>query len=125
MTSGACRNPLEAFLMQLGLSCRGILPVQPRPDRRVVAGVLLAADVAVDARIFQARGEHRTEQHMVEPQAGVALPSVTHVVPEGIDALVRVLFAECIRPALLDEAGIGRAAFSLHARAITPSRGRA
>ena len=97
-----------------------VLPAQPHPDRGMIARVLLAAHVAIDPGILQSLGEQRAQQNMIEPQAGVALPPVPHVVPEGVDALVGMERAQRVGPALLDKAGIGGAALGLHQRVVIP-----
>ena len=56
---------------------------------------------------------------MVEAQAGIALPALAQVVPERVDALIAVQFAYGIRPTLLDEPCICRAACRLNQCIIT------
>ena len=59
------------------------------PRRRVVAGAFLAAHLAVDAGLDQARRERRAQQEMIEPQAGIARPAVSLVIPEREHRLCR------------------------------------
>ena len=42
------------------------------PDRRMVAGLLPAAHLAIDAGSDEPPGDRGAEQQMVDPQAGVA-----------------------------------------------------
>jgi hypothetical protein len=46
-----------------------------------------AADILVHAGILEPITEVRAQEQVIEPEAGVTLPSVPHVVPEGIDPL--------------------------------------
>src|SRR6516164_6766995 len=94
--------------------------LKPDPGRRMVAGAFFAADRAVDARTVQACRQLWAEQQMVEAKPGVTFEAVTHIVPEGVDALVRVPLAQRIGPALLDETGIGGAAGRLNQRVVVP-----
>ena len=56
------------------------------PGRRVVAGLLPAAHVPVDAGGLQAAARRpRAQQQMVDAQAGVAGEGVPQIVPEGVD----------------------------------------
>ena len=55
---------------------------------------------------------------MVEPQAGVARPAVSHVVPERIDALVRMERTNRVGPAMLEQACECGAALRLHQRVL-------
>src|SRR5437868_4782042 len=71
---------------------------QHHPRRRVIAGAVLAADRLVDAGFGQARDEGRAEQEMIEPQARIARPTVSLVVPEGVDSLVRIEVTDRVAP---------------------------
>ena len=66
-------------------TCAAPSIAQHDPRRRVVAGALLAAQLAVDAGFHQTRRERGAEQQMIQPQARVARPAVALVVPEGED----------------------------------------
>jgi hypothetical protein len=59
----------------------------------VIAGSRFPKDVSVDTGALELRGEVWTEQQVIEPQAGIPLPPVSQIRPEGIDALVRVQLA--------------------------------
>src|SRR5450755_3746207 len=77
----------EARLSEIGPATTGndawrnALP-QHDPRRSMVAGAFLAAQLAVDAGLDQARRQHRAQQEMIEPQSRVARPSVAFVIPE-------------------------------------------
>jgi hypothetical protein len=75
----------------------------------VVAGVVPAAHLAIDARGGQAIGERRADEQMIEAQPGVAAPGEAEIVPEGVDRLARVQVADRVGPALLEQAGVERA----------------
>ena len=79
-----------------------------------------SAHVAVDTGVSELAGEGRAEQKMIKPEARVPLPPISHIVPERIDALVRMQLADGIGPALRDELRVSRAAFRLHERIIVP-----
>src|SRR5579864_1931865 len=90
------------------------------PRRRVIACAVLAAHLAVDACVFQTRGKLGAEQEMVEPQARIARPAVSFVVPEGVHRLLRVDVANRVRPALLEERGKRGAALWLDQSILVP-----
>jgi hypothetical protein len=54
----------------------------------VIAGAFASPDCPIDACIPQPRGDGGAEQEMIEAKAGISLPSVPQVVPEGVDALI-------------------------------------
>ena len=58
---------------------------QHDPRRRVVAGAFLAAQLAVDAGLHQARRDRGTQQQVVEPQAGIARPAVVACSPRSVN----------------------------------------
>src|SRR5262249_15119561 len=78
---------------------------QDDPCRSVVAGAVLAADLAVDACFDEAGRKCRTEQQVIQPEACIALPAIAHVVPEREHGLVRMQRTDCVRPALLHKRG--------------------
>src|SRR5690606_11334955 len=65
----------------------------------------------------------RAEQEMVEAQSGIAAPAISHVVPEGVDSIIRVNPAECIRPAAADQPPECRTALRLDQGIIVPGAG--
>ncbi len=76
------------------------------PCRRVITGLFPAANVAVDGCRFEAPRYDGTEQEMVDAQPRVAAASIPEIIPECIDALVRMERSQHIGPALSDEASI-------------------
>src|SRR5664279_5356920 len=70
------------------------------PGRRVVAGAFLSPFAAVDAGLDQARRQRRAQQEMIEPQAGVARPAVSLVIPERVHRFRRMQRADRVAPAL-------------------------
>ena len=58
---------------------------------------------------------------MVDAQAGVADPGVPEVVPEGVDAFVRVKCAQGVGPALRDELVKGGAPLWPKQRVVDPA----
>jgi len=56
------------------------------------------------------------QQEMVDPQPRIALAAVAEAVPEGIDRLVRIEFANRVRPDLFQELATGGAALRLEPR---------
>src|SRR5262245_44353935 len=73
------------------------------PGRRMIARLLPAAHLTVHAGLDEPARSRRAEQQMDYAQAGVAGPRVPEIIPEGVDALVRVKSAQCVGPALRDE----------------------
>ena len=84
----------------------------------MIAGVRLAAHAAIDPGFDQARAQVGRQQDLVEPQAGVALPALPHVVPERVHRRVRMERADGVDPALCKQALIGGAALRLQQRVI-------
>jgi hypothetical protein len=61
-----------------------------------------AADFAIHTGADQSFGDARAHQQVVKPEAGIALPAVAQIVPECVDALIAVHFADRVGPSLLD-----------------------
>ena len=91
------------------------------PCRRVITGLFPAANVAVDGCRFEAPRYDGTEQEMVDAQPRVAAASIPEIIPECIDALVRMERSQRIGPALSDEASIGVPDFRAKQGVIYPS----
>ncbi len=70
----------------------------------MVAGVGQAAHPASTPASIRPGRDRGAEQDVVEAQAGVALPVLPEVVPEGVDALVGMAGAEGVQPALRQQA---------------------
>jgi hypothetical protein len=51
---------------------------------------------------------------MIEAEAGVARPAIPHVIPEGVDALIRVELPDGVDPALAEQPLEHGAGFRLH-----------
>ena len=81
----------------------------------MVARAVLAAHRTIDARRDEAPGQLGTEQDLVEPEPGVALPPLPHVVPVRVHRRVRVERANGVEPALREEPRVGLAARGLAA----------
>src|SRR3954451_3451524 len=98
--------------------------LQHNPRRRMVAGAFLAAHLAIDAGLEQARRYLRAQQQMIEPQSGVARPAVALVVPEREHRFFRMQRADRVGPALVDQRLERRAALRLDQRVLVPGFGR-
>src|SRR5690606_35057110 len=70
--------------------------IQLDPGWRMVAGVLLPSHPTVHARFLQARSQVLAKQQMIDAQAGILLPVLAEIVPEGVDALLGVQGAQRI-----------------------------
>jgi len=68
--------------------------------------------------------EVTAKQKMVEPETGILLPAHALVVPECVDALIRMEMTEGVRPAAADEPAVGGAAFRVDQRVVVLGRGR-
>lgn len=71
-----------AFGMPGGLPCtpsQSVRSGELNPDRGMVAGTLGTAHRAIDPGVGQAFGRETVEQHMVDPQTGVAGPLLTEI----------------------------------------------
>src|SRR6185295_12262030 len=69
----------------------------------------------------ESRRERRVQQHVIDPQAGVALPVIAEEIPERVDALVRVQLAQRIDPALREQPLICVARLRLQQRIFLPA----
>src|SRR5436190_15587229 len=85
-----------------------LLP-QCHPDRRVVAGALLAADGFVYAGVDEAPRGEVVEQQEIDPEPRVARPALSLVVPIGEHAGVAMAGMHRIDPALIEEPAEERA----------------
>ncbi len=70
--------------------------------------------------IDQTRRQFGVQQQMVDTQPRVGLPVLAEVIPEGIDALVRVARAQRIGPALCQQAAVAFPALGLQQRVLEP-----
>ncbi len=87
----------------------------------MIARLLPAADLAIDARAHEALGDRWAEKQMIDAQSGIALPGISEVIPKGVDALVRMQLAHRIGPAPSDEASVGVAHLGPEERIIKPA----
>src|SRR4029079_12170753 len=101
---------------------RGLLRrvAQLYPRWRVIARVWLGAPPDVHSRLTQTRRERLVEQQVIDAQPRIASPVVSKVVPKGINALVRVLHAQRIGPALRQQPLVRRAWRRLEQRVLLP-----
>src|SRR6185503_6683701 len=76
---------------------------QFHPNGHVVGRLLPAAGELVDAGSVEAVGRLRRHQDMVDADAMVLLPGAGLVVPEGVDAGLRVAGAHRVGEAQVDE----------------------
>ena len=84
----------------------------------MIAGSFLAAHPFVDAGINQAH--LRSQQQMVDAQPRIGLPMLAKIIPERVDALVRIARAQRVGPALRQQTPITFAAFGLQQRILEP-----
>src|SRR4051812_35139897 len=90
------------------------------PRRRVVAGAFLAAHLAIDAGLEQARRNRRAQQQVIEPQSGVARPALALVVPEREHRFRRMHRPDRVSPALVHQRLERSAALRLDQRILVP-----
>ena len=88
------------------------------PDRRMIAGIVLAANGAIDAGGDKALGGFLAQQQMIDAQAGVARPAVAQVAPVSVHRRVGMQRADGVAPALTEQARETRAAFRLQQRVL-------
>src|SRR5439155_8176744 len=91
---------------------------QLHPDRSMVARVVLAANGAVDAGGDEASRPLGTQEDLVKPEPGVALPPFPHVVPESVHGRGRVKGADGVEPTLPEQTLVGLAARGLQQRVV-------
>lgn len=77
--------------------------LQLDPNGRVVAGLLPTPNRAVDLGSDQARSQLRAEQQVINPEASIATPGVSEVVPEGVNGLAGMLVTQGIAPAVREQ----------------------
>lgn len=70
----------------------------------MVAGIIPASDLAIDAAFDQPRDEIRADKQVVEAQTIVALITTSPIGPKAIEPLVRTQISKAVRPTLLDNA---------------------
>src|SRR5271156_5403860 len=58
---------------------------------------------------------------MIDAQAGVASEIISEVIPESVDALVRMQLAQGVGPALSDQVGKGLSRFGAEERVVHPA----
>ena len=90
------------------------------PNRRMIARARLTANPLVDPCVFKPLFGCRIQQNMVDAQAGVGLPVLTKIIPEGVNLFVRKVRANRIGPALREQALIAFARFGLQQRVFSP-----
>ncbi len=86
----------------------------------MVGRAVLAAQLAVDAALDQARRQRRAQQQMIEAKSGIARPAVTLVVPEREHRFGGIKGADRVAPALRDQRREGGAALRLDQRVLVP-----
>src|SRR5229473_3530400 len=69
------------------------------PDRGVIARLLPAANLAIDANADEPRRKRGTEQQMIDAQPTIAPEVISKVIPEGVDALLGMHPAQRVGPA--------------------------
>ena len=57
---------------------------------------------------------------MIEAKPRVALPALTHVVPECVDAFIRTHLAKSIGPPLIDQSGKRSPALGMNQSVVVP-----
>ena len=93
ITRARASNPIKALLGRRlppptpRLRCVSLLRVETDPGGSVIARAVLGSDRTIHAGIPQSRSDRGAKQEMIEAKAGVALPAMAQIVPEGVDAL--------------------------------------
>jgi hypothetical protein len=67
---------------------------QFNPRRRMIAGIRLPPNVAIDAGGPQPRRYRRTEQQVIQSKPSIPRPSVAQITPECVLRLMRMQFAQ-------------------------------
>src|SRR5215217_178254 len=73
------------------------------PRWRMVAGLFPRPRFAIDSGLLEDFAERRAEQGVIDADAGVPSERVPPIMPEGINALVRVKRPQGVGPALSDQ----------------------
>src|SRR5688572_27941135 len=94
------------------------------PDRRMIAGLVARANVAIDAGADEPPRKRGAQQQMVDAQPGVTRERVAPVFPERKDTLVRIEAAHGIDPPLIEKRLIRRSRLGTEQRVVAPALGR-
>src|SRR5690606_26968246 len=96
---------------------------ETNPGRCMIAGARLATHRTIDARFLETRGEVWRQEQVVEPEACVALPALSHGVPECVDALAGMLVSKGIGPAAADQRSVCGTRLRLNQCILVPRLG--
>jgi hypothetical protein len=61
-------------------------------------------NTTIDFRPFEPAGQRRAQQEVINAQTGIPGKGTPEVIPKCVHACVRMKSAQCIDPALLDQA---------------------
>src|SRR5579863_241531 len=87
------------------------VPGQLNPGGRMITGFLPTSDLPIHPGSRQAAGDGRTEQQVIDTQAGISAIRVPEIIPEGVDTLAWMPCAQRIGPPLSEQTVIGSAHF--------------
>ena len=90
----------------------------------MIAGVFLAADLAIDAGGEEPLRRLFAQEQMIDAQAGVARPAVPQIAPIGVDRRVGMQRANGVAPALIEKLREAGAGFRLEQRILIVGFGR-
>src|ERR1700736_4663784 len=93
------------------------------PNRSMVARFLPAAHVPIDSGGPQASRNEGIEKEVIDAQTRIASVRVTEVVPESVDAFVRMKHANRVYPTLREQPVIGRSCLWPEQRVVYPTFG--
>src|SRR5688572_25159600 len=121
----SCAARMASRVRRSGADVGSMAPIlaELHTDRRVVAGFLLAAHPRVHLAVHQPRRERFVQQHVIDAQAGVALPVVAKEIPERIDALFGMALAQSVDPALREQPLVCIPRLRLQQRVLAPALG--
>src|SRR6266404_6158245 len=97
--------------------------LQLDPYGGVVACILLTTHAAIDTAGAKAVDEGGAQEDVVKPQAGIAFPPLSLVVPESVHRVIRVERADRIYPTLGKNVRICCAALRLQQGILSPGLG--
>ena len=86
----------------------------------MIARVLQSTNRPVNTGVLQPQRQRRAQKEVVEAKPCVALPALTHVVPEGVDAIIRMHLAKSVRPPLIDQSGKRSPALGVNQSVVVP-----
>jgi hypothetical protein len=93
------------------------------PDRGMITGSFLSSDVPINAHLDQALCRVWAEEKVIDPQPRISRKRIPEILPEGVDALIRMKLPDGIGPSLRHELPVRFAHLRSEQGVVHPSLG--